>query len=407
MIKTLMTIPPAAAMVVAAMTSSAQAQSFTVLHQFDGAVVGGKADGKNPRAALVRDAAGNLFGSTFAGGAAQGVAFKLDNRNRETILFSFHHFVSGSSPASPMVQDQAGNLYGIADGGPGGAGIVFKLSQAGEQTLLFQFQGGAGSQPKVPSGGILRDISGNIFGTTLSGGLGNCGIRGGCGTVYQLDPSGKLGVLHQFTGGSDGGEPFGPLVQDAARNLYGVTQFGGDLKCQAFPDRESVDPGCGVVFKLARNGVFTVLHTFTGGKDGSTPQAGLLLDAAGNLFGTTGTGGIDDNGAVFKITNTGEYDILHQFRGEDGSVPNGGLVSDSAGNLYGTTQAGGGDELGTVFKLSPARELTVLHGFTGDLDGATPLAGVILDAAGNIYGTAFKNFLLQPVQGGNVFKITP
>jgi uncharacterized repeat protein (TIGR03803 family) len=389
-------------LVLAVTMPSAQAQTFTPLHQFNGGLIGGSNDGANPEGALIRDAAGNLFGTTFAGGIGEGVAYKLDSTGRETILFTFNDLVSGGFPASPLIQDQVGNLYGVADGGPGGAGVVFRLSQQGEETLLFQFQGGSGTQPKVPSGGIVMDKAGNIFGTTLAGGKGNCLFGSGCGTIFRLDPAGALRVLHNFNGGPGGSEPLGPLVQDAAGNLYGVAQQGGDLSCPEFPQ-----VGCGTVFKLATNGTFAVLHTFKGGADGAAPQPGLLLDAAGNLFGTTSRGGNSENGTVFKISSNGTNTVLHRFTGKDGTTPNGGLVSDSAGNLYGTTQVGGRNALGTVFRLDPAGRLKVLHAFTGGLDGASPLAGVILDAAGNLYGTAVKNFLIQRVQGGNVFVIKP
>jgi len=298
-----------------------------------------------------------------------------------------------------LIQDQAGNLYGIADEGPGGAGILFKLSPEGEQTILHAFQGGLGRNARVPSGGILMDKFGNIFGTTLAGGNGSCLF--GCGSVFRLDPAERLHVLYQFSGGSDGSHPYGPLVQDVAGNLYGVAQSGGDLSCSEFPQ-----VGCGTVFRLARNGEFTVLHIFKGGADGASPQPGLLMDTAGNLYGATAEGGNSDSGIVFKISNSGKYSILHRFSGIAGVFPNGGLVSDSDGNLYGTAQAGGTGGVGTVFELSPAGQVTVLHAFSGGLDGASPLAGLVRDAEGNLYGTAFKNFLDQQ-QTGDVFEITP
>src|SRR3954451_21289651 len=142
-------------MVMALAITSAQGQTFTALHQFNGSLVGGITDGANPQAGLLRDAGGNLFGTTFEGGIGEGVAFKLDSAGKETILLTFNFSTTGGFPASPLVQDASGNLYGIADGGPGGAGVLYRLSQQGDQTLLFQFQGGTGAQPKVPSGGIL------------------------------------------------------------------------------------------------------------------------------------------------------------------------------------------------------------------------------------------------------------
>jgi len=301
-----------------------------------------------------------------------------------------------------LIQDQVGNLYGVTDtGGPGGAGVVFKLSQQGEETLLFAFQGGLNTRnPRGPTGGILMDKFGNIFGTTLFGGDGNC--QAGCGSIFRLDTAGKLHVLHSFTGSSDGGQPFGPLVQDGARNLFGIAKSGGNLSCPEAPQT-----GCGTVFRRAPNGTFTVLHTFQGGADGAIPQPGLLLDAAGNLFGTTSRGGTSENGVVFKISPDGTYTVLHRFRGTDGTTPNGGLVSDGAGNLFGTTQLGGTNQLGTVFALSPTGRVKLLHSFAGLEDGAFPLAGVIRDAAGRLFGTAVRNFLIQQIQGGSVFEITP
>jgi len=374
---------------------SAKAQTFKVLHEFNG-----QSDGALPEGTLLRDAAGNLFGTTFAGGElGEGTVYKIDTTGVETVLFTFSAFESGSNPASPLIQDQSGNLVGIADEGPGGAGVVYKLSPLGQQTLLFSFQGGTGRNARVPSGGLFMRKSGNTFGTTLFGGNGTCQF--GCGTIYQLDTAGTLRVLHSFSGGSDGSQPFGPLIQDAAGNLYGVAKSGGDLSCPEFPQT-----GCGTVFKLTSNGVFTVLHRFHGGTNGATPQPSLLVDAAGNVFGAAGAGGLSENGLLFKISSTGTYTVLHRFTGNDGKTPNGGLVSDPAGNLFGTAQGGGVNGLGTVFEMTSSGQVRVLHAFTGDLDGAFPLAGLIRDADGNLFGTAVKNFLIDQ-RNGDVFEVTP
>jgi uncharacterized repeat protein (TIGR03803 family) len=382
-------------MLALAVTMPSQAQTFKALHEFNGGT-----DGAFPAGGLLRDSAGNLYGMTTSG-SVEGVVYKIDNTNQESVLFNFQGVNNGIGTGTSLIQDPAGNLYGIADEGPGGAGMVFKLSQTGEQTQLFIFEGGLNTtNPAVPSGGIFMDKAGNIFGTTLFGGHGHCQFT--CGSVFRLDSAGVLHVLHNFSGGADGSLPFGPLVQDAAGNLYGVAQQGGDLTCAEFSQL-----GCGTVFKIARNGVLTVLHTFAGGTDGAAPAAGLLLDKSGNLFGATNLGGTSEKGTVFKIASDGTYTVLHRFTGKDGVNPNGSLVLDPAGNLYGTTQLGGGPNLGTVFELTPSGRLKTLHAFAGLEDGAVPFAGVIRDAAGHLYGTAFKNFLIQQVQGGNAFEITP
>jgi uncharacterized repeat protein (TIGR03803 family) len=385
--------------------ATAQAQTFKVLHEFNGELSGnGQFDGANPAGGLVRDAAGNLYGTTVDGGNGEGVLFKIESTGQEKILFTFHGF-DGGVPATALLLDPAGNLSGIADGGPG-AGMIFKIAQDGVETRLFTFPGSSAHQPEVPTGGISTDKAGNIFGTTFFGGRGNCEF-GSCGSIFRLDAAHKLHVLHNFSGGADGSRPLGPLVQDATGNLYGIAQQGGVETCPGFPSSEFQETGCGTVFKITTKGVLTVLHSFTGGAQGAIPQSGLLLDAAGNIYGATLHGGTRDFGTVFKISANGTYTVLHRFTGKDGSLPNGSLVADPAGNLYGTTEFNGSTTLGKVFKLSPTGKLTVLHSFTGGDDGATPLSGVILDAAGNIYGTASKNFLVQEVQGGNVFEITP
>ncbi len=388
------------ALVIAVTISSAQAQTFVPLHQFAGG-----ADGAFPEGAVVRDAAGNLYGTTTSGGGDDGTVFKIDGSGKETVLFAFNAFVSGALPTGTLIQDPAGNLYGIAEEGPGGAGVVYKVSPRGDQKVLFAFQGGLdNNNPKGPAGGLLIDKSGNLFGTAQFGSNTGCAL--GCGSVFRLDTAGVLHLLHKFTGGSDGGKPIGPLVQDAAGNLYGVAQSGGDLSCLD-PDPQSSNLGCGTVFKLSPARVLTVLHRFHGGLNGSIPQGGLLLDGAGNLYGTTFRGGTNEHGTVFQVSKDGTYTVLHRFTQKEGKNPNGGLALDEAGNLFGTAQLGGALNLGTVFQLSPDRVLTVLHSFEGLEDGAVPFAGLIRDETGHLFGTAVKNFLIQPIQGGSVFEIRP
>jgi uncharacterized repeat protein (TIGR03803 family) len=383
-------------MLAAAAAQPAAAQKLKPLHEFNGVD-----DGRNPEGKLLRDAAGNLYGTTFTDGiGSAGTVFKIDSTGREKVLFQFH-VSDGADPSAALIQDQAGNLYGVADEGPGGAGIVYKLSPEGKQTILFAFQGCLFChRPRVPQGALFMDKAGNLYGTTVFGGKGKC--QSGCGTIYRLDPAGKLHVLYEFSGGADGSVPVGPLVPDGKGNLYGVAQAGGDLSCS------ELRVGCGTVFRFARkSGKLNVLHTFHGA-DGATPQPDLLLDTtSGNLYGAASQGGTSQNGVLFKISSDGKYTILHRFTGtKDGSSPNGGLVLDEAGNLFGTAQTGGRGTDGTAFVINPAGHLKLLHTFNGGLDGAFPQGGLIRDEAGHLYGVAVSNGLIDQ-QNGDVFEITP
>ncbi len=199
------------------------------------------------------------------------------NAQTYSVLYSFKGGADGQVPMGSLIRDAAGNLYGTTfTGGVPDRGTVFKLDSTGNETVLYTFSGADGGNPFA---GMIRDAAGNLYGTTGNGGVFTCyGIPGGCGTVFKLDPTGTLTVLHSFDG-SDGSGPFAGLVYDNEGNLYGTTAQGGDLTC---------DGGntCGVVFKLDKKGVLTVLHTFTGGADGNNPSATLIRDAGGNLYGT-------------------------------------------------------------------------------------------------------------------------
>ena len=385
-------------LVLAVAMQPAQAQHFHVLHEFQN----GPFDGASPAGALVRDEAGNLYGTTGHGGLNQeGVVYKIDPSGAESILFSFDG-TNGAGPFAGLVLDQAGNLYGTAGAGPNDEGVIFRVSPSGEETVLFDFPAKLPIGPIQPIGGLLMGRGGNLYGATTLGGNGNC--IDGCGTIYRLDTAGKAHMLHQFTGGADGFSPLGSLIADADGNLYGVAQVGGDFNCSADPFEGE---GCGTVFRIAKNGKFTVLHAFHGGTDGDIPQAGLVLNkATGNLYGATTGGNKSGNGLIFQISPKGKYKVVHQFTGTDGSSPNGGLILDEAGNIYGTTQGGGANGLGTAFALNPTFQLKVLHSFTGGRDGFAPLTGLTRDPAGNLFGTAFKN-LRTKHDVGDVFEITP
>jgi uncharacterized repeat protein (TIGR03803 family) len=211
-------------------------------------------------------------------------------------------------------------------------------------------------------------------------GTAEAGGSSGAGTVFKVDKSGKETVLYSFTGGADGANPFAGLLRDAAGNLYGATAYGGAS-------------GVGTVFKLSKTGKETVLHSFAGGtSDGCYPFGGLLQDTAGNLYGTTEVCGASGVGTIFKISKTGKETILHSFAGgsSDGEFPSfTSLLMDANDDLYGVAEQGGTSNLGVVYKLSKAGKLTVLHSFAGGTtDGCDVFGTPAMDAAGNLYGTA-------------------
>jgi len=418
----------------------------TVLYTFN------EAGGLGPYAGVIRDSAGNLYGTTSCGGGGTaapplcpgsgkgpggaGAVFKLDASGHETVLYSFTTGADGANPYSGVIRDPAGNLYGTTyyGGGTPNVGVVYKLEASGHQTVLYSFTGGAADGAN-PAAGVIRDSVGNLYGTTYYGGAVNGGVlykldttghetalygfgalenygaypadvirdsagnlygttqladtdmRDGacCGVVYKLDATGKYAVLYSFTGGADGAHPNGGLIGDSAGNLYGTTSGGGTA-------------GYGVVYKLDSTGHEAVLYSFKGGADGAFPNAGVIRDSTGNLYGTTssgGPGGADvGNGVVYKLDTAGHETLLYTFTGgADGANPSAGVIRDSTGNLYGTTQYGGtlpGNRgYGVVYKLDATGHETVLYTFTGGADGANPYAGVIRDAAGNLYGTTY------------------
>jgi uncharacterized repeat protein (TIGR03803 family) len=396
----------------------AQARKFKVLHTFH------KSDGFGPVGALTRDAKGNLYGTTSGGGRGVcggftcGTAFKLDGTGKQIWLHSFNG-KSGMGPEVGLLRDGAGNLYGTTiEGGDLacaenslGCGTVFKLDKTGRETVLYKFRGDQdGWAADSP---VVMDSAGNLYGTTERGGTSTWG------TIFQVDKNGKETVLYSFMGGSDGCLPIG-VIMDAAGNLYGVASQGGSESCSFGGD--------GVVFKLDTTGSFSVLHTFRG-SDGAIPASVLLLDSARNLYGTTAQGGssmtcFNGCGTVFKVTSDGVETVLYSFCSLqnciDGERPvDGPLLRDSKGNLYGTTVFGGAyhnncnrDSCGVVFKLSTTGTETVLHSFSGGTDGAIPEAGLITDGLGSFYGAAMQggdaNCTFNGEPGcGVVFKIGP
>jgi uncharacterized repeat protein (TIGR03803 family) len=331
-----------------------QAGNETVLYSFKGVP-----DGANPLLGrLTSDSAGNLYATTYFGGKHnRGTVVKLDPSGNETVLHNFGG-ISGENPMAGVIRDAGGNLYGTAVLGGLGCGVVFKINPIDNETTLHSFTGG--SDGCNPQAGLIRDSLGNLYGTTLWGGPHNAGV------VYKVDPAGNETVLYAFTGGADGRHPFGPVTQDSTGNLYGTAGDGGKYDL-------------GVVYQVDPSGNETVLYSFRGGADdGAGPTAGVVRDSSGNLYGTTTFGGQKETGVVYKVDMGGNETVLHAFTGgKDGSVPLGALVRDAAGNLYGTTQYGGANGMGVVFKIGLAGQGHVLHAFTGT-DGYYPAAGVIV-----------------------------
>jgi uncharacterized repeat protein (TIGR03803 family) len=362
-------------LIVLGLATLATAQTFNTLYNFTGG-----SDGGTPFAGVIQDSSGTLYGTTFRGGnngcfrgtAQCGVVYKLDTTETETALYSFSGS-DGAGPIGPLVRDMDGNLYGTtAYGGRNDYGTVFKIDTAGNHTVLHKFTGGAdGCSPEQ---GLIISKSGGLFGTTYG-----CGANRG-GTIFKINRAGKFTVLHTFTGGSaDGAGPaYGHLKMDRFGNLYGVTSNGG------------AHDGVGVVYELNKDGTFTVLYSFVFNYgDGWYPDGSVAMDKFGNLYGTTLSGGSATCGTIWKVSKKGKETILHTFglSSSDGCSPFGGVVRDPKGNLYGVTDGGGATGAGALYQLSPKGEFTLLCSFGSGSDGTYPVGEVLRTASGTLFGT--------------------
>lgn len=396
---------------VPALTVPAEAQTYSVVHNFSTG-----SDGANPIAGVTIDGSGSLYGTTSAGGGQGfGTVYRLVHSGPNwlfSLVYTFQgltqNSTDGSAPYSRVVIGPDGYLYGTThSGGNGqgckalhGCGTVYRVrlkpgSIRWEETLLFQFGSDIGSNPDY--GDLAFDSAGNLYGTTRNGGAYQQGV------VYELSPNGgnwTEQVLHSFAGSPDGATPLSGPVFDQTGNLYGATSAGGKN-------------GWGTVYQLAADSMWTerILHDFQNGSDGGAPGGGVFFDPSGNLYGATQTGGFGGSGTVFEMTLlSGGGWSLNTLFGFPGVSPGGAyrtVIMDNAGNLYGTSATGGAHQWGSVFKLSPSNAGWVyspVHDFTGGSDGGMPYGSLALDANGNLYGTAYAG-------GGNgqgvVFEITP
>ena len=302
------------------------------------------------------------------------------------LIYSFAGSADGEYTDTELVMDHAGNLYGTSVQG-GTYGGGTVFRVTPDGVHTVLYNFTGGADGGEPYKGVTLDAHGNLFGTAVTGGGGSC--EGGCGVVFMLTNSGgswNFSVIHTFTGGADGSGPGSPVSIDKNGNVYGTTPTGGAN-------------GMGVVYKLMSNatGGWTlhVIHTFTGGADGGGGSAGrLLIDAGGNLYGVCTVGGVNGFGTVYKMSSVqGQWQLttLYAFKDQpDGALPYGGVVFDKLGNLYGTTYYAGANDVGTVYKLTRNNGTwteSVLYSFKGGTDGASPISSLVADAAGNFYGT--------------------
>ena len=379
-----------------------------VLHAFTGGSDGRQAG------PLMRDAKGNLYGVAAFGGNTSGdcgqqfgsegcgVVFEQTATGKFKVLHTFD-FTDGAVPLTNLIQDASGNLYGTTLWGGNstcelhGCGVLFKLTPSRKFSVLYRFTGG--SDGANPGSGVIIDGKGNLYGATEL-------TSSSFGEVFELTTSGQLEVLYSFKGNTDGEGPNG-VIQDSKGNLYGST-FGGG----AF--------GYGTMFKLDTSGTETVLHSFKGKSDGGEPYSRLIMDSAGNLYGTTqlfgdhkGNCDLPDSppgcGTAFKIDTAGVFSVLVKFDSADGKEPyNSPLTLDTHGNFFGTTLEGGdgcgGGGCGVAYKLSAAGKESVLYNFNGGSGGDGPSAGVVEDSKGNLYGTTWAG---GDHDCGVIFELTP
>jgi uncharacterized repeat protein (TIGR03803 family) len=388
---------------VIAFASWAQPYTEAVIHSFPPPMTG-----SSPYSALIQASDGNLYGTTYYGGAfGQGTVFEIINpftSPSESVVHSFGGGVDGAYPYASLIQAADGNLYGTTyAGGSNNSGTVFRIdnpSAVPTESVIYSF-GATPTDGVNPQGGVVQGSDGNLYGTTLFGGSGTCPY--GCGTVFMItspSSSSTESVIYSFAGGIDGVNPAASLIQASDGNLYGTTLSGGGTNAN------------GTVFKISNPSTApteSVIHSFTGANDGAFPYAPLIEAADGNLYGSAFSG--SGTGVIFRISNPSTSpmeSVIHTFTGGvDGAYPIGGVIQATDSNLYGSTSGGGSSGHGTVFEINnPSTSPTesVLYSFAGGADGASPSASVLEGSDGNLYGTTVNGG--GPSGVGTVFEIS-
>jgi len=374
-------------------TSPVQAQTFSLVHTFTG-----ESDGGSPLSGLIIDSAGNLYGTaSYGGGGGYGVVLKLNVNGEETVLHNFAGGTDGAAPEGRLVRDAAGNLYGTTfAGGTTGDGTIFEINTKGKETILHRFTGANGANPEA---GLTMDAKGNLFGTTTAGGAN------GNGTVFKLGKNSKgkweENLLYSFGQGSDGTVPVAGITLDKTGNIYGTTSAGGTYTYGTIFKLTHGKTGW----------TEKILHNFQDAADGGVPYAGLVFDQSGNIYGAaTEANQQNDGGTVFQLTpanGTWNFNVLYTLPGWGVSGTFRDVLLDAAGNLYATTHCDGSYSAGTVYELTPTNgtwTYTSLYVFTGGDDGMFSFSNLVFDAQGNLYGTTE----VGGASGyGVVFKIAP
>ena len=384
----------------ASLSRPAVSQTYKVIYNFTGQ----GSDGATPDGGPILDRNSNLFGTTYLGGAyGSGSVYRLSPHGSSWVYTSLYSLKGGSDGAGPAFGSLAigpgHRFFGTTEGG-GNFGTVFDVWRPANNSLPWKesvvHSFGTGTDGAQPIGGVVFDSAGNFYGTTsLGGDTGN-------GAVFEVKRSGNKwieSVIYSFKGGTDAFNPVAGVTLGAHGVIYGTTSFGGK-------------DGDGTVYRLQRSGSHwkeTILYSFKGGNDGQHPVGGVILDSAGNLYGSTFQGGANGGGTVYRLSHSSKgwklttgYSFNPGFGG-----PYNKLTLDASGNIYGTTNGDGANNAGSVFKLRPkngAWEFTDLYDFTDGTDGGLPYGALVLDAQGNIFGTAVVG---GTDNQGVVFEIIP